>query len=103
MSNAVFQPFSPSSVASFLRSLQYTRAIVRMNLVHGRSCCEFFRAVSKDTLICRTVIEALPLAVDHGNHVRGIFRNQLKELLALRQLAADSLQLPLLVDGVDIE
>ena len=103
MSNAVFQPFSLASVASFLRSLQYTRAIVRMNLVQGRSCCQFFCAVSEDSLICGTVIKALPVAVDHGNHVRGIFRDQLKELFALRQLATDSLQLPMLVDGVDIE
>jgi len=41
--------------------------------------------------------------VYHRNHVRGIFCNQLKELFALGKLAADSLQLPLLVHGVDVE
>src|SRR5229473_7169765 len=103
VSDAVFEPFSPAGVASLRRSLQHTRAIVWMNLIHGRSCCQFFRTISKDFLICGTVIEALSLAVDHGNHVRGIFRNQLKKVFALGQLATDSLQLSLLVDGVDVE
>src|SRR6267378_6655120 len=99
MSDAVFEPFSAACVTSFLRSLQYTRVIVRMNMIHGGSRCQLFRAISKDSLIGGTVIKALAVAVDYGNHVGGIFRNQLKELFTLGELAADSLQLPTLVNG----
>src|SRR5712672_2322172 len=103
MPDAVFQSFPPASVASLLGSFQYTHAIVRMNLIRGRSGCQVFRTVSKNFLIRRAVIEALSVAIDHGNHVRGIFRNQLKELFALGQLAADPLQMPLLEEGLDVE
>src|SRR5712671_6959150 len=101
--DTVFQPFSPAGIASLLGSLEDTRAIVRMNLIRGGSGCQVLRTVSKNFLIRRAVIEALSVAIDHGDHVRGIFRNQLKELFALGQLAADPLQLPLLVDGIDVE
>src|ERR1700687_2767453 len=39
VSNTVFEPFAPAGAVSLRGSLQYTREIVRMNLIHGRSCC----------------------------------------------------------------
>src|SRR5258708_11439440 len=78
VTDAIFQPFSPTRAASLCSSFEYARVIVRMNLIHGRSCGQFFWSIPKDFLICRAVVEALPVTVSNGNHVRGIFRNQLK-------------------------
>ena len=97
MADAIFEPFAPAGVASFLRSFEHARAVVRMDLIHRGSCGQFFGAIPKNFMICGTVIEAPSVAVDYGNHVGGIFRNQLKKVFPLGQLSADSLQLPLLV------
>jgi hypothetical protein len=45
----------------------------------------------------------MPVAIDYRNHVCSVFRYQLKQAFALSQLAADSLQLTLLVNRVNIE
>src|SRR5689334_20552828 len=93
VSDAVFELLSPAGAAGLGRSLLHPRAIIGMNLVHRRSRCQFFQTISQDLLIGRTVIEALSAAVYHRDHVRGIFRDELKDLFALGQLAADFLQL----------
>src|SRR5579862_481598 len=103
VSDAVFELLSPPGTARLCRCLLHSRAIVGMNLIYRRSRRQFFRTISKDFLIGRTVIEALSAAVYHRNHVLCIFRDELKDLFALGQPAADLLQLQMLVDGVDVE
>src|SRR5580692_1815140 len=46
VSDAIFEPLTPAGAASFLGSLEHTRAILRMNLIHRRSGCQFFGAIS---------------------------------------------------------
>src|SRR5437879_3212954 len=70
VADAVFELLSPAGGARLDRSLLHPRAIVRMNLLHRRTCCQFFWSISKDLLIGRTVVEALSAAVYHCNHVR---------------------------------
>src|ERR1700693_879596 len=38
VAEAIFEPLTPARGASFLRSLEHTRAIFRMDLLHRRSC-----------------------------------------------------------------
>ena len=54
-------------------------------------------------LIGRTVVDSLTRAVDHCNHVSRIFGDELKELVALRQLPPGSLQLQVLIQRVNVE
>ena len=54
-------------------------------------------------LVCRAVVNALSGAVHHRNHVRRVFGDQLKELVALGQPAPDALQLQMLIEGVNVE
>src|ERR1700675_4806547 len=75
VSDAIFQPFTPAGIATLYRSLQYARAVVRMHMIQRGSSCQFFRTISKNFLICRTVIDALSIAVYNRDHVGGIFRN----------------------------
>ena len=74
-----------------------------MNLIHRRSPCQLFRPISQNFVVGGAAVETLSIAVDHRNHIRGIFRDQLKDLFALRQLPADPLQLQMLVYRVDIK
>src|SRR2546426_12257009 len=45
----------------------------------------------------------MPVAVDHRNHVGGILGDECKKLVTLRQLPPNSLQLQMLINGVDVE
>src|SRR2546425_12993124 len=64
VAHPVFELFSPSCIASFRGSLLYTRAIVGMNLIHGRACSQLFRAVSQDFLIRGAVVQAISVATN---------------------------------------
>src|SRR5258708_2131839 len=74
-----------------------------MDLFQGGSCFEFFKAVAKNFLVRRAVVEAIALNIDHGDHVAGIFGDEAEKSLLLDDLASNAHNLKLLVDGVDIK
>jgi hypothetical protein len=43
------------------------------------------------------------MPVDHGDHVSGVLSNQMKKPFPLRETAADTLELQVLIDGVYVE
>src|SRR5437762_3876117 len=45
----------------------------------------------------------MPVAVDHRNHVGGVLGDEFKKLVPLRQFPPNSLQLQMLINGVDVE
>ncbi|MFY9950111.1 MAG: hypothetical protein WAK27_15540 [Candidatus Sulfotelmatobacter sp.] len=74
-----------------------------MNLIQRRGHVQFRWSISQNFLVGGAVVDAPPVTVNHSNHVLGIFCDQLKQVLTLGQFAANPLQLPLLVDSVEIE
>ena len=45
----------------------------------------------------------MSISIDYGDHVRGVFADELKESITLGQLAANPLELQVLIDSVDIK
>jgi hypothetical protein len=54
-------------------------------------------------LIGGAVIQSTAVLIDEGDHVSGVFTNELEELIALRQLPANAVKLQMLVNSVEIE
>lgn len=54
-------------------------------------------------MIGEAVIEPATLDIDHRNHIRRIFVDQMKQLFPFDQLPSYPVNLHLLIDGVDIE
>jgi hypothetical protein len=48
MADAIFGPLTAAGVASFLRSLKHAGAILRMNVLHRRTGCQFFGVITDD-------------------------------------------------------
>ena len=103
MAYPVFHPLSLAARARFFRCLQNSWAIVRMNLLDGRSVFQLLGRIPKDLLIGRAVVQPTAIAVDERDHVGGIFTDELKKLIALCQLASNAVELQVLIDRVNIE
>jgi len=74
-----------------------------MNLLQWRCRIQFVLAIAEDRLIGRAVVNAMPVPIDHGDHVCSVFTDKLKEAIPLSQLPTDTLQLKVLIDRVNIE
>src|SRR5271157_4442507 len=74
-----------------------------MNLLDRRGPFQLLGRVPEDLLIGRAVVQPAAIAVDECDHIGGIFANQLKELIALRQLASNALELQILINRVKVE
>src|SRR5436853_7416309 len=99
----VFQSLALAGGTGLARRFQHPGAIVGMNLFNRRSGLQFLRRVSEHVLISWTVVDSLASAIHDSDHVGGIFGDELKELVPVRQLSPDSLQLQVLIKGVDVE
>jgi len=100
---AVFEPFSPASETGFLGGLEHAVSVVGMDLFQWRGGVQLVLAIAEDFLIGGTVVEAMSVSVDYRDHIRGIFADELKKLITLGQLATNTLELQVLIDGVDVE
>ena len=49
------------------------------------------------------VIDSLTRRIHHRNHICGVFGNEPKQFVMLRELAANSLKLQMLINRIDIE
>ena len=103
MADTIFEPFSNACAADFFSGSKHASAVVGVNLFQRRCCTQFGLAVPKDLLVGGAVVKAMTILVDNGNHVCGVFTDELKEAVVLRQLAADALQLQVLIDRIDVE
>src|SRR5258708_23035476 len=74
-----------------------------MDLIDDGSTLKFLERVSKYFLVSGTVIKAPALRVDHSNQIFSILTDQAIQFFALVQLAADTVNLDLLVDCVKVE
>lgn len=54
-----------------------------MNLLESQSAREFRGGVSENPLVGRTVVQAAPFHIDEGDHVGGVFGDDLEEFLAM--------------------
>ena len=59
-------------------------SVIGMDLFEDGRGRQFGGRVAQDALIRRTVVEAVALGVDQGDHVGGIFGDDAKELFAIR-------------------
>src|ERR1700733_4385693 len=103
VADAVFDA-APNAAASCLFSrFGDPRLIFGMNLGVGGSIRKFGRGVAEYFFVGRTVVDALSVRCDHGNHVRRIFGDEAKELFAFNKPDAKAVNLKLLVEDVDDE
>jgi hypothetical protein len=101
--NAILQPLAAARAMRLLRRFKNARTVFRMNLFDRRCCGQFLRPIAQHLFVGGAVVDTLPVLVDHGDHVRGIFCDELKQLLALRHTAPHTLQLQMLIDRIDIK
>ncbi len=64
---------------------------------------EVLQANTPIFLIRDAVEDPAPFQINDRNHVRRIFADQMKELFSFDQLAANPVDLQMLIDGVEIE
>src|SRR5580704_8748522 len=103
VAHAVLQAGARARSSRFRGCLGYLVAIFRVNLVERGSVYQIFACVTQNLFVRRTVVEPLPIRIDHGNHVGRVFRNQAEQFLALHQLLSNGLNLEVLVEGIDVE
>ena len=84
-----------------VRRLQHLEAILRMNLLERRCLPQLSRGISEDSLVCGTVVKSVSFDVYQRNHVRRIFRDDLKQLFALVGLPPDPIDAQLIPDHED--
>src|SRR5208282_2681 len=100
--DAILQAFTATRDSGLLSRLVHASAVLRVNLFQRRAG-QIARSIAENLLVRGTVIKTVSVLVDHCNHIRGVFADELKELVAFCQLAAYALELEVLIDGVDIE
>src|SRR6266851_3588217 len=103
VTEAIFQSCSHPRLTSLCGSLLNLLAVVRMNLFEPRRLLEFFRRISQYFLVRETVENPAAFQIHDGNHVRGILADQMKKLFSFDQLPANSVNLQMLIDGIEIE
>ena len=104
MAHPIFHLLALSgAIRLFCRSLFHAVLVGWMNLIESRTAIQFLGRISEHFLVSGTAIDSLPVMIDDRNHVGGIFSDQLKQFVAIRQLPSHPLQLQVLVHGVDIE
>ena len=64
---------------------------------------QFLGRISQHFLIRKTVVNPLSVHIHDGDHVGGVLTDQVKQLFPIDQLAADSVNQKILIDGVEIE
>src|ERR1039458_2177300 len=74
-----------------------------MDLLHWRSQLHFVRRIPENFLVCGTVVEPIPSAIDDRNHVGCVLGDDFKKLIAFGQFTTDPLELDLLIERVDVK
>src|SRR5208282_2276933 len=97
---SVFHPLSLAAQAGFFCCLQYSRAIVGMNLLGRRSGFQVLGRIPEDLLIGGAVVQPATIAVDQRDHIGGILTDELEKLISLSQLASNALELHVLINRV---
>jgi hypothetical protein len=103
MAKTVFECFSDPRTARFLSGLLDAFAIIGVNLLERRRGLQLLGRISEDFLVGETVVNAPALHIHDGDHVRGVIADEVKELFAFEELAADSMNQQILIDGVEVE
>ena len=103
VAHAVFDPPPALAAERFPRSLLDLRAVFGMNLLERRGVPQLFFGVAESLAIGRTVVDAVARGIDQGNHVGRIFADEARQFLALRQLAANAVDLHLLPNRVQVK
>src|ERR1700687_6347145 len=103
VTETIFQNCSHPRLLGLRGSFLSPLAVGRMNLLEPGRLLKFFRRIPKYFLIRDTVENPAPFQIDYRNHVRRIFADQMKELFSFDQLAANPVNLQMLIDGVEIE
>ena len=79
-----------------MRRFQHLETVVGMNLLKGGSLPQFGRGIAENALVSGAVIKAASFDVDQGNHVGGVFSDDLKQLFAFFRLPANPIDEELL-------
>ena len=74
-----------------------------MNLRVGGGFAKFLCRIAEHLFVGWTVVEALAVSGDDGDHVRRIFSDQAEQLLLRHQVHSKAVNLMLLVDDVNNE
>ena len=91
VAKAVFQSFSDTRAAGLRSGILNALTIIGVNLLETRRGLQFFLRISQNLLIRHTVENPLPVHIDDGDHVGGVFADQVKQLFPINELTADSM------------
>src|SRR5580704_13030178 len=103
MAYSVLQPYSEAGLTGFFCRLQHSRAIIGVNLLERRSVLQILGRIPQNFLIGRTVVQSATVVIDERDHIGCIFADELEKLISLRQPTSNTVELPVLVDGVEVE
>src|ERR1022692_3485584 len=103
MAHSVLQPFSAAGLTGFFCRFHHSQAIIGVNLLERRSVLQILGRIPQNFLIGGTVVQSATVAIDERDHISSIFADELKELISLRQLTSNTVELQLLVDSVEVE
>ena len=103
VAHPIFHLLAVPRLACLLCRVGHSRAIVGMDLLESRCGLQLFGGIPKHPFVGRAVVDPLPVRIDHGDHVGGVFADCAKQVIARHQLPPDAMDLELLVNGVDVK
>lgn len=103
MTHAVFDRVSGPCPSRFLGGGLDSRDVFRVNLCECGGAFQFFDGVAEHALVRSAVVQAIPLGVDDGDHIGGVFADQAEDLFAFNEPTPNAMYLQLLVDRIQVE
>ena len=83
VTKTILQALADAGGACFAAGFENLEAVVGMNLLKDGRASEFLGRVAENFFVGGAVVKAMALAVDQGDHVRGVLRNDAEQLFAI--------------------
>ena len=103
VANAVLEGLPFASNPCVRSRLLHAFKVLGMDLRQRRASFQLLRRISQHRLVRHAVVDSAPFHVHHRDHVRSVVADQPEQFFTLKQLAANPVNLQLLVNGVNIE